>query len=143
MGISKASAQWEGSLKAGKGTMKPAHAEGIAFTAGSRFEGQPQSNPEELLGAAFAGCFSRALSVGLEKAGHAPRTIKTTADVKLEQQGGGFTITGIALRTEVAAAGLDEAKLKSIADETRKACPVGKALGSVGQVTLESVLVPS
>jgi osmotically inducible protein OsmC len=143
MGISKASAQWDGNFKTGKGTMKPAHGADIGFTAGSRFEGQPQSNPEELLGAAFAGCFSMALSVGLEKAGHAPRSIKTTADVKLEQQGGGFAITGIALRTEVAATGLDADKLKSIADETKKGCPVGKALTGVGSVSVESVLVPS
>jgi osmotically inducible protein OsmC len=139
MGISKASAQWEGGFKTGKGTMSPAHGEGIPFSAGSRFEGQPQSNPEELLGAAFAGCFSMALTVALEKEGLQPKSVKTSADVRLERQEGGFSITGIALKTEVSAAGLDAAKLKSIADETKKGCPVGKALAGI-PVTLESAL---
>src|SRR5262245_31984383 len=109
MGISKATGQWDGGFKTGKGIMKPAHAAEISFTAGSRFEGQPASNPEELIGAALAGCFSMALTVALEKGGFSPRSVKTSADVKLEQQGGGFSITGIALRTEVAASGLDAA----------------------------------
>jgi osmotically inducible protein OsmC len=143
MGISKASAQWEGGLKTGKGTMKPGHGQDVTFTAGSRFEGQPQSNPEELLGAAFAGCFSMALTVALEQQGLQPKSVKTSADVRLEQQGGGFTITGIALKTEVSAAGIDAAKLKAIADETKKGCPVGRALSGVNNVTLETILAPS
>jgi osmotically inducible protein OsmC len=141
MGTSKASAQWEGGLKTGKGSMKPAHGGEIAFTAGSRFEGQPASNPEELIGAALAGCFSMALTVALEKQGLQPKSVRTSADVKLEQQGGGFTITGIALRTEVSAAGIDAAKLKTIAEETKKGCPVGKALTGT-TITLEAMLAP-
>jgi osmotically inducible protein OsmC len=142
MGTSKASATWEGGFKTGKGLMKPAHGQDIQFTAGSRFEGQPSSNPEELVGAALAGCFSMALTVALEKNGTPPKSVKTSADVRLEQQGGGFSITNIALKTEASVPGLDAAKLKSIADETKKGCPVGKALASVN-ITLETVLSPS
>ena len=69
MGISKASAKWDGNIKTGKGVMSPAHGGDIPFSLGSRFEGQPGSNPEELLGAALSGCFSMALSLSLEKAG--------------------------------------------------------------------------
>ena len=140
MGISKATAQWDGDIKSGRGVMKPAHAGEIPFTLGSRFEGQPASNPEELIGAALAGCFSMALSLGLEKAGTKPQTIRTTADVKLDKDGEGFTITSIALSTEVSAPGLDDAKFQEIAAATKKACPVSKALGGVASITLQAKL---
>src|SRR5262249_7506633 len=90
MAISKASAQWDGPLKTGKGVMKPAHAPEIPFSAASRFEGAPASNPEEVIGAALAGCFSMALSLGLEKAGATPKSIRTIANVKLDREGDGF-----------------------------------------------------
>jgi osmotically inducible protein OsmC len=128
MGISKATASWEGGLKAGRGVMKPAHAGDVPFSLGTRFEGQAGSNPEEMIGAALAGCFSMALTVGLETAGLQPKTVRTSAEVKLEKQGEGFAITSIALTTEAAVPGLDEAKFKAIAEETKKGCPVSKAL---------------
>jgi osmotically inducible protein OsmC len=140
MGISKASAQWDGNLKSGKGAMKPAHAPEALFSMGSRFEGQQGSNPEELLGAALSGCFSMALSLGLEKAGATPKSIHTSAEVKLEMVGGGFSITAIALTTEVEAAGIDDAKFQEVAAETKKACPVSKALAGVGSITLAATL---
>lgn len=139
MGISKASAQWEGGFKTGKGTMKPAHASEATFSMASRFEGQPSSNPEELLGAALAGCFSMALSVGLEKAGLAPRFIKTVADVKLDKQGDGFSITTIELTTQADVPGADAARFQSIAEDTKKGCPVSRALGGVN-ITLKASL---
>src|SRR6187399_418170 len=83
MGTSKSSAQWDGGLRTGKGVMKPAHAPEAGFSVGTRFEGQPGSNPEELIGAALSGCFSMALSLGLETAGLKPTSIKTSADVQL------------------------------------------------------------
>jgi osmotically inducible protein OsmC len=128
MGISKGSAQWTGGFKDGKGTMKPAHAAEAAFTAGSRFEGQPSSNPEELIGAALAGCFSMALTVGLEKAGLKPQGVRTSADVRLERQGEGFAITGIELSTEAQVPGIDAARFQQIAEDTKRGCPVSKAL---------------
>src|SRR5258708_30973714 len=103
MAISKASARWEGGLRDGKGTMKPAHAPEAAFTAASRFEGAPSSNPEELIGAALAGCFSMALTLALEKAGFKPKSVKSSTDVHLDKSDAGFTITAIYL-TSVAIA---------------------------------------
>ena len=140
MPISKATAQWEGTIKAGKGSMKPAHAPEMPFTLGSRFEGQPASNPEEVLGAALAGCFSMALSLSLETAGSPPKAIRTAATVKLDKDGEGFTITSIALTTEADVPGIDAAKFQAVAEATKKACPVSKALASVGQITLEATL---
>ena len=128
MGISKASAQWEGGLKAGKGSMKPAHVPEVPFSLGTRFEGQPGSNPEEMVGAALAGCFSMALSAGLEAAGQKAQSIRTTADVRLDKDGPGFSITGIELTTQASVPGLDPARFQTIAEETKKNCPVSKAL---------------
>jgi osmotically inducible protein OsmC len=139
MGISKATAHWQGGLKDGKGAMKPAHASEATFSLGSRFEGQPASNPEELLGAALAGCFSMALTASLEKASFKPQSVQTSANVKLEKQGEGFAITGIELITEASVSGIDESKFQTIADETKKGCPVSKALSGT-TITLKATL---
>src|SRR5260221_11623710 len=129
--ISKSSAQWEGGLKGGHGTMKPGHAPEAQFTVGSRFEGQQGSSPEELIGAALAGCFSMALALNLEKAGLQPQRIDTSADVKLERLETGFTITNIDLTTKaVVPPGADAAKFQQIAEETKKGCPVSKVLAA-------------
>jgi osmotically inducible protein OsmC len=128
MAISHSSAQWTGGLKDGKGVMKPAHAPEAVFTLASRFEGAPSSSPEELIGAALAGCFSMALTLGLETAGLKPQSVKTSATVRLDRDGGGFTITGIDLTTEAAVPGADAARFQQIAEETKKGCPVSKAL---------------
>jgi osmotically inducible protein OsmC len=130
MGISKASAQWNGGFKDGKGTMKPAHAPEAAFTAASRFEGQPSSNPEELIGAALAGCYSMALTLALEKAGLKPTSVKASADVHLDKLDTGFTITAIDLTAEAIVPGADAAKFAEIAAETKKGCPVSKVLAA-------------
>jgi osmotically inducible protein OsmC len=143
MGISKANATWEGTLKAGRGTMKPAHAGEVPFSAGSRFEGQPASNPEELVGAALAGCFSMAFSSNLEKAGATPKTIRTSADVKLDKTEAGFTITAIELTVQADASGIDAEKFQSVADATKKGCPVSRALAAVGTITLKATLTSS
>ena len=139
MGISKASARWEGGLKDGKGVMKPENAGEATFSLGTRFEGQKGSNPEELIGAALAGCFSMALTVGLEKAGLKPQKVQTSANVRLEKQGEGFAITGIELTTEATVPGVDAAKFQSIAEETKKGCPVSKALAGTN-ITLKASL---
>jgi osmotically inducible protein OsmC len=139
MAISKGSAEWTGGLKDGKGTMKPAHAGEAAFTLGSRFEGQPSSNPEELIGAALSGCFSMALTLGLEMAGLKPKSVKSAAAVHLDRQGEGFAITTIELTTEASVPGLDDAKFQAIAEETKKGCPVSKALAGT-KITLKATL---
>ncbi len=140
MGTSKATGQWDGTLKAGKGSMKPANAAEIPFSLGTRFEGQPGSNPEEVIGSALAGCFSMALSGGLERAGATPKSIRTSASVKLEKVEGGFGITSIELTTEVEASGIDAATFEKVAQETKKGCPVSKALASVPSLTLTATL---
>ncbi len=139
MGISKGSAQWTGGLKDGKGAMKPAHAAEASFSLGSRFEGLPASNPEELIGAALSGCFSMALTASLEKAGTKPLSVKTSADVRLDKDGDGFSITSIELTTEAAVSGIDAAKFQSIAEETKKGCPVSKALAGT-KISLKASL---
>src|SRR5438128_12487731 len=107
------SAVWEGRLKDGKGTMKLGSGafEG-PFSFLSRFENGKGTNPEELIGAAEAGCFSMALAFNLERAGHPARRVTTTATVKLEQAEGGFKITSIDLKTEADVPGVDEAKFR-------------------------------
>ena len=139
MGVSKSAAQWTGGLKDGKGTMAPAHTPAIGFTLGSRFEGQPASNPEELLGAALAGCFSMALTAALERGGHQPQGVDTSADVTLEKLPDGFAITNIALTTKANVPGLDDAQFQQIAQETKKGCPVSKALAAT-PITLAASL---
>jgi osmotically inducible protein OsmC len=139
MGISKATAQWEGGLKDGRGIMKPAHAGEAPFSVASRFEGQPSSNPEELIGAALAGCFSMALTLGLEQAGAKPQSVRTSADVRLEKQGEGFAITGIELTTQASVPGIEAAKFQAIAEQTKKNCPVSKALTGT-TITLKASL---
>ncbi|HVU51007.1 MAG TPA: OsmC family peroxiredoxin [Polyangia bacterium] len=138
--MSKASASWQGGFKDGKGTMKGAHAPEAPFSAGSRFEGQPGSNPEELVGAALAGCYSMALTLNLEKAGMKPARVDTTADVKLERLESGFTITGIELVTKASVPGGDAAKFQQIAEETKKGCPVSKVLAAT-KISLSASLV--
>ena len=139
MGISKGSAHWNGTIKEGQGAMKPAHGAESPFSLGTRFEGKQGSNPEELIGAALSGCFSMALSLGLEKGGLKPSSIKTNADVRLDKQGEGFAITGIELTCEASVPGASDEQFQKIAEETKKGCPVSKALSAVN-ITLKASL---
>jgi osmotically inducible protein OsmC len=141
MSISGAKAQWEGGLKDGHGSMSPAHAADVPFSLGTRFEGKQGSNPEEVIGAALAGCFSMALSAGLGQAGLSPRVIRTEAKVHLEKDGPGFKIAKIELETTAEVPGVDAAKFSAIADETKKGCPVSKALAGT-TITLQAKLAP-
>ena len=129
MAVRKASAIWKGTLREGAGTMKLGSGayEG-PFTYASRFEEGPGTNPEELIGAAHAGCFSMFLSALLTKAGFTPTSIETTATVHL---GAGPAITDIELNSQVAVPGLEEARLQEFANEAKAGCPVSKALAGV------------
>ena len=129
MATRKASAVWNGTLKEGGGTMKLGSGafEG-AYSFSSRFENGSGTNPEELIGAAEAGCFSMALSSNLSKAGHPPRRISTTAAVNLEMIGGGPKITSIQLECEAEVAGIDDKMFQEQADLTKRNCPVSVAL---------------
>jgi osmotically inducible protein OsmC len=131
MPVRHATANWDGSLKDGDGKMRFADYEG-PFTFGSRFEEAEGTNPEELIGAAIAGCFSMALSGDLGDAGHSPRHISTEASVEVHPQpAGGFAITKIHLKTKATVPGIDDASFQKIADGTRQNCPVAKALKAV------------
>jgi osmotically inducible protein OsmC len=135
-------AKWSGDLKQGNGTMKLGSGayEG-AYTFKSRMETGPGTNPEELIAAAHAGCFSMALSAMLSGAGHVPKSVHTTAKVSFEPQGGGFAITKIELITEGEVPGLDAAGFQKIAEEAKKGCPVSKALAAVPEITLKAKLI--
>ncbi len=110
-----------------------------AYSFSSRFENGSGTNPEELIGAAEAGCFSMALSVGLEKAGFPPSRISTDAKVQLEKVGEAFRITSIDLETEADVPGIDDAKFQEIAEQTKKNCPVSVALSGT-QINLKATL---
>jgi osmotically inducible protein OsmC len=129
MPIRTATARWEGNLKEGKGRMKLGSGawEG-AYSFATRFEDQPGTNPEELIGAAHAGCFSMAFAAQLGKAGFKPKSIRTKADVHLEKQGDKFTITRVALDMEAEILEIEEKQFQSLADEAKKGCPVSRLL---------------
>lgn len=126
------SAQWNGDLKAGNGSIRLGSGafEG-AYSFGTRFEGAPGTNPEELLGAAHAGCFSMALSLGLAQAGHTPVRINTTATVKMERVNEKMTIVGIDLVTEAEVPGIADEAFQRVALATKDGCIVSRALASV------------
>ena len=126
MSVRTSSAEWKGTLKEGSGTMKVGSGayEG-PFTYASRFETGPGTNPEELVGAAHAGCFSMFLSALLTNAGFTPTQISTTATVHLTD---GPTISLIELNTEAEVPGLTEVDLQKQAEAAKKDCPVSKAL---------------
>ena len=129
MPVRNAQAAWEGGLKGGKGNMGLGSGafEG-AYSFGSRFEEAGGTNPEELIGAALAGCYSMALAAGLERGGHPPRRVATKARVHIEKVEGGFGITRIQLDTEAEVPGVDEAAFQQAAEATKTGCPVSKAL---------------
>jgi lipoyl-dependent peroxiredoxin len=139
----KAEAVWEGTLKEGHGKVRLGSGafEG-SYSFGTRFEESPGTNPEELIGAAHAGCFSMALSAALGRNGFSPRRIATTADVTLEKVGEGFKITGILLKTRAEIPGVDEAKFRELAEGAKKGCPVSQALAGT-DIKLEATLASS
>ena len=138
----KADARWEGDLRGGRGTVRLGSGafEG-KYSFGSRFESAPGTNPEELLGAAHAGCFSMALAFGLTKAGHPPQSIETTATVHFDKVGEGFAITGIDLKTRGVVPGVSGAEFQKVAEDAKANCPVSKALSAV-PVRLQATLAP-
>jgi osmotically inducible protein OsmC len=137
----RANATWEGGLQGGKGKFQgESGAVDASYSFGSRFADGAGSNPEELLAAAHAACYSMALSVGLERAGHAPERVYTEAAVTVEQVEGGFGITSIRLKTRVRAPGVEAAAFAEIAEATKKACPVSKALAAVPVIELDAQL---
>jgi osmotically inducible protein OsmC len=136
-----ANARWEGGLKDGKGNMRLG---GGAFEGqysfSSRFEEGAGTNPEELIAAAHAGCFSMALSAGLERAGHNPNSVETEAKVHLSpKDGGGFRISRIDLVTTADVPGISEDDFQQAAQGAKEGCPVSQALSAV-EITLNATL---
>lgn len=135
-----ADARWNGGLVDGKGAMRLGSGayEG-KYSFGSRFEEAPGTNPEELIAAAHAGCFSMALSAALGKEGHDPQSVETSAAVHLEKQGAGFAITRIELVTRGVVPGISEEEFVRFAEDAKVNCPVSQALKAV-PVELDAAL---
>lgn len=141
MATSNAVAVWEGKLKDGKGSFKAqSGAFSGSFSFGTRFEGKKGSNPEELIAAAHAGCFSMALSGALEKAGHPATRIETRAAVTIETVDGASKVTRSALDVRGKVPGIDLATFLQVAEGAKKNCPVSKALQGNVEITMAAKL---
>jgi len=141
MATSNAVAVWEGKLRDGKGSFKAQSGTfSGSFSFGTRFEGKKGSNPEELLAAAHAGCFSMALSAALEKAGYAPARIETRAAVTIETVDGAPKVTRSALDVRGRVEGIDEATFAQVAETAKKNCPLSKAIQGNVEITLQAKL---
>ena len=127
-----ASAHWEGDIKKGKGTISTQSRalKEQPYGFNTRFEDEPGTNPEELIGAAHAGCFSMAFSLELGNAGYTADSIDTKAKVTLDKDGDGFSITKIHLDMNARIPGIDDAEFQKIANGAKEGCPVSKVLNA-------------
>ena len=136
-----AEAEWEGALKDGTGTMRfGSGAYEGAYSFSSRFEEGTGTNPEELIAAAHAGCFSMALSGQLGRAGFPPESIRTTARVHLTKGDAGFSVTKIELSTRARVPGIEQAAFQEKAEAAKKGCPISRALNPSIEVALDAQL---
>jgi osmotically inducible protein OsmC len=135
------SAVWSGGLRDGKGgiSTKSGALKDYPYGFASRFEGKPGTNPEELLGAAHAGCFTMALSLILGEAKLTAEKMETRADVTLEKQGDGFSITAVHLTLKAKIPGVDNARFQDLAGKAKAGCPVSKLFNT--NITLDAALV--
>jgi len=137
-----ASVHWDGDVSRGKGTITTGSGFVTAgYSFGTRFSGDPGTNPEELLAASHASCFTMALSLALTREGHPPTAIDTTATVHLKREHGGFDVPLIELTTTATAPGLDADEFQRLANGAKENCPISKALHSV-EIRLEAKLNP-
>ncbi|HEK1768332.1 OsmC family protein [Pseudomonas sp. MH2] len=136
-----ASAIWQGGLKDGKGLLSTESGalKQNPYGFNTRFEGSPGTNPEELIGAAHAGCFSMALSMMLGEAGLTPERIDTIAEVSLDKQADGFAITAVHLTLKAKVPGASEAQFQEIANKAKAGCPVSKVLNAT--ISLDATLL--
>ncbi|HEY3882459.1 MAG TPA: OsmC family protein [Trebonia sp.] len=137
----KGTAEWKGDVPTGTGTFTAGDTISGGYTFKSRFEDGPGSNPEQLIAAAHASCFSMALSNMLAQAGSTPESIKTEATVTLRLVDGAPTITKIALVTQGQVPGIDQAAFVKTAEAAKAGCPVSRALAGVPEITLEATLL--
>ena len=136
----KSSAVWEGGLKGGKGSFKGESGLSGSYSFGSRFENAPQSNPEELLAAALASCYSMALSVGLEKNGTPPTRVATDVACTIDKVGDGFKITKMHLTVRGKVPNVDAGTFDKVAQATKDGCPVSQVFKGNVPITLEARL---
>ena len=136
----KGSAEWLGDLKSGSGTFAAGEGIGGAYSFKSRFEDGPGANPEQLIAAAHAACFSMALAGALGDAGTPAESVKTSATVALRFVEGAPTITAIALSTVAVVPGIDDGAFQEVARGAKEGCPVSRALAGVPDVTLDARL---
>lgn len=136
-----ASAVWQGGLKDGKGQISTESGalKQAPYGFNTRFEGTPGTNPEELIGAAHAGCFSMALSMILGEAGLTPERIDTTAEVTLDKQPDGFAITAVHLILKAKVPGASQQQFLELASKAKSGCPVSKVLNA--NISLDATLV--
>src|ERR1700761_6169520 len=142
MATRNAAAEWQGDLRNGSGSF--GGASGVIsgkYSYKTRFEDEPGTNPEELIAAAHASCFSMALSNILSEAGHIPESVNTTAKVHLRIVEGAPTINQIDLVTEGRVPGIDQAQFAGFAQQAKEGCPVSRALAGVDEMTLNATLV--
>ena len=141
MAIRTASAEWKGDLRGGEGAFSGASgAVGGAYSFESRFTDAGGTNPEELVAAAHASCFSMFLAGVLGEAGSAPESVRTEARLQILKEDEGFTVTRIDLATVGSVPGIDEAAFKEAAQVAKENCPISKALGAVREINLEATL---
>lgn len=143
MSDKKASVHWEGAGKSGQGQIstETGALQKYPYGFASRFgDDRKGTNPEEIVGAAHAACFTMAFSFACDKAGFATRTVDTTARVRLAKDGDGFKIDRIALILEAVVPGMDEARFQEIAEDAKRNCPLSKALAGVPEITLQATL---
>ncbi len=137
-----ATAVWKGGFRSGTGSFKTeSGAVSGDYSAGSRFESAGGSNPEELLAAALAACYSMALSLGLEKAGSPPESLETHAACTIEKVGDAFSITNMKLRVSARVPGVDGDAFQQIAAATKDGCPVSKAISGNVKIELDATLL--
>ena len=143
MTVNRASARYEGFGKEGKGaiTTRSGVLNAQPYGFGTRFEGQPGTNPEELIAAAHAACFTMAFSFAADKAGFRTESIDTTAAVRLAKEGDGFVIDRIAITLKAKVPGMDDAAFQKLAADAKANCPLSKALAAVPEITLTASLV--
>ncbi len=141
MATRTADARWEGDLPSGTGSMRFGNgAFDGAYSAQSRFEEGEGTNPEELIGAAHAGCFSMAFSKALADAGFTPDSVETTASVHLDKTDAGMTVTRIDLDTVGAVPGIDEAQFAKLAEGAKANCPISRLLSPGAEISLTARL---
>lgn len=136
----KASAVWQGDLRSGQGTVSTASGAlaSVPYSFSTRFEDAPGTNPEELIAAAHAGCFSMALAAQLSNAGHKPERISTTATLTMERTDAGWTVTAIHLDVTANVPGADKAAFETAANNAKNGCPVSRVLNAT--ITMDAKL---